>query len=222
MKQNKVLTNPLTLSWEYKQDAGEWDIKLPSEYICFSLTEQKKAYERAIRITLQSFSDFARFYSILITSKPNSESKINNILLEWKSEENYEEYVERVLKSLKDYPNEIYEIDIKADLNVFVYTEQSSDKPVRAWTRCFDESTEMASFNISISLGDSEPYIFLFIEHTLFCPLPYSGNEENENLFRLNAPFLKQALQSWEQKFNSKIEVEGLGGVYEYGYLPRD
>lgn len=217
MKQNKII-NPLTSSWGYKQDAGEWDMKLPSEFTCYSLEEQKKSYRKAIDLTLESFSLFARFHSVLITSAPKSKT-IDNTLIEWKLEENYNQYIKRVLKFLRDYPDNIYEIDIKADLNVFVYTEKFSKQPIRAWTRYFEESLEMASFNISISQGDSEPYIFFFIEHTLFCPLPFTGNEDNQELFELNQPYLKCALRNWEQQFNSKIEAEGLGEIYEYGFL---
>lgn len=220
MKQNKII-NPLTFSWGYKQDAGEWDIKLPSEFVCYSLEEQKKAYRKAIDLTLESFSSFARFYSVLITSAPKSKT-IDNILIEWKLEENYDQYIKRVLKFLRDYPDNIYEIDIKADLNVFVYTKESDNKPIRTWTRYFEDSLEMASFNISILQEDSEPYIFFFIEHTLFCPVPYIGNEDNEELFKLNKPYLKRALQNWEHQFNSQIEAEGLGEIYRYGYLLKD
>lgn len=59
------------------------------------------------------------------------------------------------------------------------------------------------------------------MEHTLFCPYSYSG-EDNRELYALNQPLLKEALRNWEKEFDVEIEVDGLPGIYKYRYLPED
>lgn len=213
---------PLLSTWGYKQYAGDWDIQLPSEFICCSYKEQKKAYCKAITITLDAFSSLIRAYKISILSLANSESKGNTIIFEHQHTEYYEEYIKRVFKAINDCPNEIYEIEIKFDLYVFIYTEENPNKPIRSWIRYIEKSIEIGEFNIDISTKDNEPYVQFYIEHTLFYPLSYQNNEDNTELFELNQPLLEEALKNWEQKFDAEIEADGLTGVYKYGYLPQD
>jgi hypothetical protein len=218
MKQDKVIIKPLLNTWGYKKYAGYWDLLFPSEFICSSIEQQKESYVRAVKMTLDIFYDFARAYEILIISK--SESDL--ILLEWQPEEEYEKYTERALKKIKDYSDEIYNIEIKVELNVFVYTEKYPKKPIRAWVRCFDTSIEMGKFSIDISTKESEPSMCFMVNHTLFYPFSYQGNENNNELFELNQTLLEEAFKSWEEKFNSEIEADGLPGIYKYGFLPED
>lgn len=213
------IIKPLLTTWGVKKDAGYWYINLPSKFICYSKEEQKESYRNAIVLTLDAFSSFAIIHTISFSPMPNSQSEVKRIILKRELGENYQEYIEKVLKALKDYPAEIYEIDIWFDLNVFVYTKQSPDKAVRFWLRYFGESIEMGNFTINISVEDNEPYMCFSIEHTLFYPFSYQ-EDDNTELFNLNQPLLEKALRNWEQKFDSEIEPEGLPGIYKYGFLP--
>ncbi len=222
MMQDKVINKPLLDTWDYKQDAGDWDIQLASEFICSSEEQQKKSYMKAIKMTLDTFYDFARAYQISIISVPNSRSQLGRISVEWQPEEEYIKYIERTLIKINNYPYEIYEIEIKVDLNVFIYTKEDPQKLIRAWVRYFDESLEMGEFSIDIQTKDKDPSIRFFIEHTLFYPFSYQNNEDNTELFELNQPLLEKALKNWENKFDSKIEAGGLKGIYKYGFLTED
>jgi len=217
-----VITNPLLSTWDYKQDAGDWDIQLASEFICSSKEQQKLSYIKAVEMTLDTFSNFARAYQISIISVPDSKSQLGRVLIEWQPEEEYKRYVERTLVKIRNYPDKVYEIEIKVDLNVFIYTEESPGQPIRAWVRCFDESLEMGEFSIDIPIKDDDPSMRFCLAHTLFYPFSYQNNKDNTELFELNQPLLEKAFKSWEKKFNSEIEADGLTGVYKYGYLPRE
>lgn len=214
MKQDKVIINPLLNTWSYKKDAGNWDLVFPSEFVCSSVEQQKESYIKAIKMTSDTFYDFARAYEILITSESN------HISLKWEQEEDYEKYIARILEKIRNYPDEIYEVEIKVDLNVFIYTEENPSNPVRVWTRYFDESIEMGKFSIYITINENEPSMFFNAHHTLFYPFSYQNNEDNTELFELNQPLLEEAFKNWEQKFNSEIEADGLPGIYKYGFLP--
>lgn len=214
---------PLLSTWGYKQDAGDWDIQLPAAFICSSSKEQKKAYCKAITITLDAFFSLIRVYKISILSILDSGTKGNTIVLKCQHTEDYDEYIKRVFKAINNHPEEIYEIEIKFDLYAYIYTKENSDKPIRSWVRYVEQSIAIGEFNIDISTEDDEPYIGFYIEHTLFYPSSrQNNNEDNTELFELNQPLLEKALKNWEKKFNSEIEADGLTGVYKYGYLPQD
>ena len=222
MMQNKVINKPLLNTWDYKQDAGDWDIQLGSEFICNSEEQQKKSYIKAVKMTLDTFYNFARAYQISIISVPNSSSKLGRISVQWQQEEEYKKYIERTLIRINNYPDKIYEVEIKVDLNVFIYTEKNPKELIQAWVRHFDESLEMGEFSIDIQTEENDPSVRFFIEHTLFYPFSYQNNEDNTKLFKLNQPLLEEALKNWEQKFDAEIEADGLTGVYKYGYLSPD
>lgn len=222
MKQNKVITKPLLNTWDYKKYAGDWDIQLTSEFISSSKEQQKASYIKAIEMALDTFSNFARAYEISIISVPDSKSQLGRVLIEWQLEEEYKKYIERTSEKIKDYPDKIYEIEIKVDLNVFVYTEEHADKPTRSWVRCLDKSLEMGEISIDIPIENDDPSMRFCLAHTLFYPFSYQNNEDNTELFDLNQPLLEKAFKNWEQKFDSEIEADGLPGVYRYGYLPQD
>ncbi|MEL6461354.1 MAG: hypothetical protein AAFQ91_24505 [Cyanobacteria bacterium J06621_15] len=222
MRQNTVITTPLLNTWDYKQDAGDWDIQLASEFICCSKEQQKASYIKAVKMTLKTFSDFARAYQISIISVPDLKSQLDRVLIEWQPEEEYKQYIERTFVKIRNYPDKIYEIEIKVDLNVFIYTKESPYQPIREWVRCFDKSLDMGEFSIDIPIKDEAPSMRFYLEHTLFYPFSYQNNEDNTELFELNQPLLEKAFKSWENKFNSEIEAGGLTGVYKYGFLPRE
>ena len=52
--------------------------------------------------------------------------------------------------------------------------------------------------------------------------MDYRFDKNNTELFNLNRSLLKEALRSWEQKFDAEIEADGLPGIYKYGFLLDD
>ncbi len=80
----------------------------------------------------------------------------------------------------------------------------------------------MGKFSIDIQIRENEPSMRFILNHTLFYPFSYQNNEDNTELFELNQPLLEKAFRSWEKKFDSEIEADGLPGVYKYGFLPED
>jgi hypothetical protein len=219
MNQEQITIDPLLTTWGW-EDAGDWYIYLPSELIHDSREKQKEAYLNAMKLTLDAFSSLVRAYRISCHSMPFIQPKEKSLWLDWQINENYEHYIERVFKAIKDYPSQIYEIEILVELNVFVYTEQSPDRPVRSWVRYFGESLKMGNFTINIS--DDYPCICFCMKHTLFYPFPDYGNLNNEELFYLNQPLLEEALRKWEQNFGVETEPDGLPGIYQYGFLPEE
>ena len=220
MKQDQIQIKPLLTTWGYKKDSGDWDMSFPSEFLCSTIKQQKESYIKVIKITLDVFDDFARVYKISISSFPETKSKLGCIFIEWQQEEDYEKYLERILDTINNHPDEIYTIELYVELNVFVYTKESPEKPIRTWVRYFDESLEMGKFSIDISTREDEPSMRFFLEHTLFYPFSYQNNEDNTELFELNRAFLEKAFRCWEKKFDSEIEAGGLPGIYKYGFLP--
>ena len=75
---------------------------------------------------------------------------------------------------------------------------------------------------MELSIEDEAAGILFSMNHTLFYSFSYQGGVDNTELFELNQPLLEKALRNWEQKFNSSIDVEGLPGIYKYGFLPDD
>lgn len=96
-----------------------------------------------------------------------------------------------------------------------VRTKESLDKAVRSWVN------DLGHLTICGGKKYGEPYLYLEMEHTLFCPSSDSG-EDNRELYALNQPLLEKALKSWENKLKAEIKPEGLPGIYKYGFLPED
>lgn len=126
----------------------------------------------------------------------------------------YEEYIEKVLNAIREYPHSIEELEMDVDLFVYVRTEESPNQPTRAWVRHLGEL---------VIWGGREygrPYLFLSMGNTLFYPFSYFPIEDNSELCCLNQPLLENALRKWEQHFGEISELEGLPGIYKYGFLP--
>jgi hypothetical protein len=213
---------PLLDTWGVKKDAADWSISPPEDLSNTSVKERNTWCAEAMMSTIEAFSSLARVFRISFSPIPNPDQDINvrGKSFEWDFNEPYQNYLKKAYQSLKDYPVDIYILYINVDLFVYIRTEESPDKPIRAWIREFGNSIEIADIQISLEhLMNNEPFLYFAMEHTLIYPFSYQG-DDNTELFELNQPFLKEALTNWKQKFNAEIETDGIAGIYEYGFLP--
>ena len=205
---------PLNDTWAGKKSAGSWCIVLPFDFTSLSIPEVNAWYINSTMETLDAFFELARVWEV--SFGPSNESNIKGVVLEWQPGNSYEEYIERVLKAIREYPAAIEELAMQVDLLVFVRTEESPKEPIRAWVRNLGE--------LLIRGGPEygEPDLSFFVHHTLFYPFSYHNSADNSELYSLNQPLLENALRRWEERFGSISEVEGLKGIYEYGFKPEE
>jgi len=215
---------PLLDTWAVTKQGGEWEMTPADDLSNTSIEERNTWYAETMMSIIEAFSPLARVYGVSFYSivDRNQKNKIKEEFIEWDFKEPLEKYLEKVFQAVKSYPVDIYNLYIRVDLFVYVRTEESPDKPVRAWVReCGDLAYEMADIEISIEpLMDYEPYLALVMNHTLFCPDYWKYDLDNTELFELNKPFLEEALRNLEQKFGVEIEANGLPQIYKYGFLP--
>lgn len=213
--QDLTVVEPLFDTWGEKKSAGYWGIDGNIEWRDFSIQEINAWFAESLTKTLDAFSSLARVYKLVLLEEAELGANIGGVF-EFKSNIPYEKYIQNVLNKIKKYPAPIYEIQIRLDMFVYARTNTSSNKPTRFWVR------EIGDISINIDREDECAGLWLNIENTLFYPFSYQNSEDNIELFDLNQPLLEKALRNWEQKFNSSIDVEGLPGIYKYGYLPPD
>jgi hypothetical protein len=156
------------------------------------------------------------------------QDRIKGYLLEWIPEESYDQYVERILLNIRAFEEPIYELSIDIDLFVYVRTQESPKQPIQSWVRILH-----SEFSICARLNDKDAGLWFRICHTLFGPGnkeygpitgPYPEEEfeeplDNNELQLLNQPLLEKALKRWEEYFGSITEVDGIPGIYKYGFL---
>jgi len=206
---------PLYDTWRVKKSAGYWGMDGQLKLQSFSVQEINAWFAESLTKTLEAFSSLARVYKLILLEEAELGANIGEIF-ELESNILYEKYIQNVLNKIKEHPVPIYEIQIRLDMFVFARTNTSPEKPIRVWVR------ELGEIYINIDREDEDAGLWLNIEHTLFYPFSYKGSQDNTELFELNQLFLKDALRNWEEKFNSSIDVEGLPGIYKYGFLPDD
>lgn len=215
---------PLLDTWAVTKLGGDWEMTPNDDLSNTSVEERNTWYAKTMMSIIEAFSPLARVYGISFNSllDKDQENKIKEEFIESDFKEPLEKYLERAFQAVKSYPVDIYNLYIRVDLFVYVRTEESPDKPVRAWVReCGDHAYEMAEIEISIEpLMDYESYLAIRMLHTLFYPDSWKGHINNTELFELNKPFLEEALRNLEQKFGAEIEPNGLPGIYKYGFLP--
>jgi hypothetical protein len=211
---NKALdpVTPLYDTWGGKKYAGSWMIELSFNFTPLSTLEINSWYINTMTQKLETFSELARVWKVSFSS--SSESETRGVVLEWQSGTSYEEYLINILEGIKAYPAAIEELAMQIDLNVFVRTQKSPSKPIREWVR------HLGELYIRGGLEFGDPYLSFSMNHTLFYPFSYIDGKDNEELFLLNQPLLENALRRWEEQFGEISEVEGLPGIYKYGFLP--
>lgn len=205
---------PLNDTWGGKKSAGSWSIDPPFDFTNLSIQLVNAWYIDSTIGTIDAFDELARVWKVAFG--PSSESDIKGVVLEWQPGNSYEEYIEHVLKAIREYPAAIEELVMRVDLLVFVRTEESPHQPIPAWVRYLGE------FVIRGGPEYGEPYLYFSVHHTLFYPFSYPLGANNSELYSLNQPLLENALRRWEERFGSISEVEGLKGIYEYGFLPEE
>ena len=209
-------------TWGIKTEAGCWDMDLQFDYHNNSVEEYNCWYATVVEGTLEAFSSLIRVNRIRIKTISSAKNESKGTIAEWQTDKLYEEYLDNVFKTIKEYPTEIESISMNVDFFVYFRTEKSYPEPIRAWIREFGQSINIGVFEIYLSLDEHEPGAIFFIDNTLFYPFSYPEGEDNTELFSLNRPLLEEALKNWEQKFNAEIEADGLPGIYKYGFLPED
>lgn len=208
------LLEPLNDTWGMRgADDNYWTITSTFDFASIS-TEAVNAWfsETAVE-TLNAFSDLARVWKVNFSS--SYQDDVEPVCLEWNRENYfYEDYIENILKAIREYPAPIYSLALKIDLFVYVRTRESSDKPVQGWVR------DLSEFNFYGGPEDSEYSLNFNVNSTLFYPssMFYGDNTE---LYSLNQPLLENALRQWEKKLGSINELDGLG-IYKYGFLPEE
>ena len=212
---NLSIAKPLYDTWGNKKSAGYWGLDGNIEWRDFSAQEINVWFAESLMKTFEAFSSLARINSILLRNGEEPRGDIG-YTSELKSHNSYEKYIQSIIQAIKTYPIYIEEIEIEVDMFVFVRTNTSPEKLVLSWVN------NLGDMSINIDQEDKGAYLWLSMEHTLFYPYSYIGNQDNCELFELNQPLLEEALKNWEKKFNSSIDVEGLPGIYKYGFLPMD
>ncbi|MEH2068046.1 MAG: hypothetical protein V7K47_07750 [Nostoc sp.] len=206
---------PLYDTWGGKKSAGRWCIVLPFDFTSLSTQFVNAWYIDSTIGTIDAYDELARVWKAFFS--PSSESDIKGVVLEWQPGNSYEEYIEHVLKAIREYPAAIEELVMQVDLLlVFVRIEECPHQPIRAWVRFLGELL------ICGGLEYGEPDFCFSVDHTLFYPFSYHNGANNSELYSLNQPLLENTLRRWEERFSSISEVEGLKGIFEYGFKPKE
>ena len=220
---NLPVVEPVLDTWGAKKSAGSWDIILEFDYNNKSVQEHNNWYAETLKKTLEAFSFLAKAYAISFgTSIYNSQNKHEVISLIRQENQSYNNYIKTACEAIKQYSTDIDSISIGFDFFVYVRTEKSFPKPTRIWIREFGKSNDLGGMMMELSIEDEAAGILFSMNHTLFYPFSYQTGEDNSELFELNRPLLEEALRNWEQKLEGEIEVDGLPGIYKYGFLPED
>jgi hypothetical protein len=165
-------------------------------------------YVVALSKTVESFAHLARPRFAHFSSL---EEGTNLVVLQWDGIVSVGSYIEKIVEAIQNYAAPIYTLEMEADLYVYARTEDSPTTPVRGW---FGLPSEF------LLRGASEAYsanLCFEIAYTLFCPRSMDGSDNSE-LYTLNQPLLEQAMHSWEAQIGPIDEVDGLPGIYEYGF----
>lgn len=213
--QNKIIEptlftiKPLHDTWDVRADTGVWVINLPSDFTSWSSQQINAWYKQTFISTVEAFSELIKVWEVALIS---TDEENKRVVINWNIGDSYEEYIQNISQKILEFPAIIHTLEIQADFNVFVRTNESPEKIIRGWVRY------LGKFYFCGHTFSGKPYIYLDMDHTLFCPS--SSYEDNTELYDLNQPLLEKALRNWEQKIGTINEYDGLEGIYEYGFLP--
>ncbi|MEL6461352.1 MAG: hypothetical protein AAFQ91_24495 [Cyanobacteria bacterium J06621_15] len=220
---NFPCVKPLYDTWGAKSEAGSWTINLLDDFANASVRERNAWYADTMLSTINAFASIARINWVFFNSVDQLKSISEEKSFKWQIDKPYNDFVEKVIDEIREYPDDISSISIHVDLFVYVYTEKSPDKPVQSWVKGFGNYVEIGQFEIYLDqLRYQEHYVEFYIKHMLFYPDSWNYQEDNTELANLNQPLLEEALRKWEKKFDAEIDPDGLNGIYKYGYLPED
>jgi hypothetical protein len=223
------LTEPLYDTWTWNQDAGTWAIEYNLRQVINSAPDLNAWYAESMVKTLKAFEHLTRAWRVGFGATYEHQDKVDSLLLEWKIEEPYSQYLEGVLQRIREFPVPIYEISIDVDEFVYVRTKESS-QPIQSWIR-----RPHSEFNISGEMNNMVAGLWFNLCHTLYGPGsreyspltgPYPEPDEdfkfdldNNELQLLNQPLLEKALKQWEERISPISEIQGMPGIYKYGFI---
>jgi hypothetical protein len=199
-------------TWRWQKYAGAWCIT-PLPGPMSSASETNAWFATTLTATLDAFDAFARARRVQFGTLVRDE--VAPVDAEWRPDERYDQFVGRALEMIRTYPAPIYSLRVALDLCVHVRTDVSPNVPVRAWVK------DLGGLALWGSTNDSEPYVCFEIAHTLFRPVSVEG-DDNTELHALNQPLLERGLRRWEERLGSIGDVEGLGGIFRYGFAADD
>ena len=186
-----ILTDILYDTWEIEDGLATWYIVLSLDFTDFSAQEINAWYRKTLIETINSFPNFTGVSKVYFRASPNESDE--SIEIEWQSGTSYQKYYESVLNAIEDFPFTISLLEISADFYIFTRTTESPLQPVRGWVRY------LGRFSFCGAKFHSNPFIYLNMNNTLFCPSDIYGGDNTE-LYSLNQPLLENALRNWEQK----------------------
>lgn len=224
-------------TWSNGVGSFEWQIKQPFNFSSVSAQTANTWFIKVMTDALEAFSDLARVYELEFSSDrigdlnlqwasdiarilriddPDwswSTSHYTRFILTWKPEVAYEEYLKTVVKFIDEYPIPIYSPCMSVELFVYFRKQQSPDEAIRDWARFSNR------FELRLDSEKKTGFCSFTIHHTLFC-LQTKGKPNNSELYALNQPLLKNALQRWEDRSGSISNNTGKLGMYKYGFKP--
>jgi hypothetical protein len=219
---NDDLIEPSRNGWRLRKNHGSWGITPHFDFSNLSTAQANSLLCENVDKTLDSFLHLARPYFVSIYSFHDEIPK--GLTIEWKNEISCEDYIKKFSKAIQEYPEPLYEVTIRLDLYVYVFTQE--DNLSRSWIRLLGNELVMSSG------PDRDSSYFRFdTSCTLFGPATseispltgpygeYEGPKDSNKLQLLNQPLLEKTLQKWEDFFGEITEVEGTSGIQKYGFL---
>jgi hypothetical protein len=201
---NAPPVEPIYDTWGLTKYAGSWmiaPVRLDAEG-----TEWIAA---ALAATLEAYGPLARPWAAGIVPLPAPDAAPRS--LAWQPGESQSAYRDALLAAIADVGAPVQSLELRIDLLAHARTGDSPHAPVRSWLRLPTE-IELRSPG-----ADDTSYANLTFDHTLFRPESADGID-NRELYALNAPLLESALRGWEERLGPITEVDGLTGVFHYGY----
>lgn len=211
--QDLDLTVPYFSTWGAKgQKSATWYINPPFQFQSSNSSKVNAWFLEKTHRTLDAFSHFARAWGIGAQSSPlEPESEFL-----WQCYEkgiSYQKFLDKTLSQISRFEKPIYQINVKFDLFVCVYTSKKQESLKQGWVR------HLAAFRCQGNLEDEWSVCEFNLYLSLFQAFVSEyGNGDNQQLHFLNQPLLYEALCKWEQSVGEIVEFEGSPGCYRYGF----
>ena len=180
----------------------------------FSVQENNEWFATIIEQILEIWDNFGRIWNIYFNfmSDPNDYESIKNEFFKWEIDTPYNNYVDKVLKTIRSCSLPIYDVSLEFDLLVYVSTQESPKHLIRCWVRDLGDVNIMGGI-----LNDPEPYVTFSLDTSLFCKQHFLY-ENNQELYTLNHPLLENFLRTAEKKIGEIKDIQG-PDVFKYGFL---
>ncbi|HLP90553.1 MAG TPA: hypothetical protein VK184_18460 [Nostocaceae cyanobacterium] len=220
-------TEPILDTWAWCNDGNAWGINVPWNQEDRSQEAINACCANIFNKTQEVFSHLMRVWKVAIVPDPELDADV--LITEWAGEYPYAQYINDVLDSIRDFPATIYRIEADLDLFIYVRTPDSPKQPVRTWVRLpCNELNIIAPIIRNTGLWLEISYTIFGPANKDYSPLtgPYPEPEEDvvvvlddNELQLLNQPLLEQALRKWEECFGTIDYVDGVPGIFQYGFL---